>query len=34
MAPSLYLDTYLTGRIKKNRGAIFISLAKEYAKKK
>ena len=31
---SIIKDTYLTGRIKNNRGAMFISLAKEYAKKK
>jgi len=28
---SIIKDTYLTGRIKKNRGAMFISLAKTYA---
>ena len=30
---SIIKDTYLTGRIKKNRGAMFISLAKDYARK-
>jgi len=30
---SIIKDTYLTGRIKKNRGAMFISLAKAYATK-
>ena len=30
---SIIKDTYLTGRIKKSRGAMFISLAKDYAKK-
>jgi predicted transcriptional regulator len=29
---SIIKDTYLTGRIKKSRGAMFISLAKDYAK--
>jgi len=28
---SIIKDTYLTGRIKKNRGAMFVSLAKDYA---
>ncbi len=30
---SVIKDTYLTGRIKKNRGAMFVSLAKAYAVK-
>jgi hypothetical protein len=30
---SIIKDTYLTGRIKKNRGAMFISLARDYARK-
>lgn len=30
---SIIKDTYLTGRIKKSRGAMFISLAKDYARK-
>jgi len=30
---SIIKDTYLTGKIKKNRGAMFISLAKAYAEK-
>ena len=30
---SIVKDTYLTGKIKKNRGAMFISLAKDYAGK-
>jgi hypothetical protein len=30
---SIIKDTYLSGKIKKNRGAMFISLAKEYALK-
>ena len=30
---SIIKDTYLTGRIKKSRGAMFISLAKTYAMK-
>ena len=30
---SIIKDTYLTGRIKKSRGAMFISLAKDYAEK-
>jgi len=30
---SVIKDTYLTGRIKKSRGAMFISLAKTYAGK-
>jgi len=30
---SIINDTYLTGRIKKSRGAMFISLAKDYARK-
>jgi len=30
---SIIKDTYLTGRIKKNRGAMFVSLAKAYAGK-
>jgi len=30
---SIIKDTYLTGKIKKNRGAMFISLAKVYAGK-
>ena len=30
---SIIKDTYLTGRIKNNRGAMFISLAKDYAGK-
>jgi len=30
---SIIKDTYLTGKIKKNRGAMFISLAKAYAGK-
>ncbi|MHB1336629.1 MAG: helix-turn-helix domain-containing protein [Candidatus Humimicrobiaceae bacterium] len=30
---SIIKDTYLTGRIKKNRGAMFVSLAKDYAGK-
>ena len=30
---SIIKDTYLTGKIKKNRGAMFISLAKDYAVK-
>jgi len=30
---SIIKDTYLTGKIKKNRGAMFISLAKDYAGK-
>lgn len=30
---SIIKDTYLTGRIRKNRGAMFISLAKAYAVK-
>jgi hypothetical protein len=30
---SIIKDTYLTGRIKKSRGAMFISLAKDYAQK-
>src|SRR3972149_6895959 len=30
---SIIKDTYLTGRIKRNRGAMFISLAKDYAGK-
>jgi hypothetical protein len=30
---SIIKDTYLTGKIKKSRGAMFISLAKEYAAK-
>ena len=30
---SIAKDTYLTGRIKKNRGAMFVSLAKDYAGK-
>ena len=30
---SIINDTHLTGKIKKNKGAMFISLAKEYAKK-
>jgi len=30
---SIIKDTYLTGRIEKNRGAMFISLAKSYATK-
>jgi len=29
---SIIKDTYLTGRIKKSRGAMFISLAKDYAR--
>jgi len=30
---SIIKDTYLTGRIKNNRGAMFVSLAKDYARK-
>jgi len=30
---SIIKDTYLTGKIKKNKGAMFISLAKNYAAK-
>jgi hypothetical protein len=30
---SIIKDTYLTGKIKKNRGALFVSLAKAYAVK-
>ena len=30
---SIIKDTYLTGRIKKNSGAMFVSLAKDYARK-
>jgi hypothetical protein len=30
---SVIKDTYLTGKIKKNRDAMFISLAKAYARK-
>ena len=30
---SIIKDTYLTGKIKKNRGAMFVSLAKDYAVK-
>ena len=30
---SIIKDTYLTGKIKKNRGAMFVSLAKAYAGK-
>jgi hypothetical protein len=30
---SIIKDTYLTGKIKKSRGAMFISLAKNYATK-
>jgi hypothetical protein len=30
---SIIKDTYLTGRIKKSRGAMFISLARDYARK-
>jgi len=30
---SIIKDTYLTGRIKKSRGAMLISLAKDYAGK-
>ena len=30
---SIIKDTHLTGKIKKNKGAMFVSLAKEYAKK-
>jgi len=30
---SIIKDTYLTGKIKKNKGAMFVSLAKAYAKK-
>jgi hypothetical protein len=30
---SIIKDMYLTGKIKKNRGAMFISLAKDYALK-
>ncbi|MDD5601266.1 MAG: hypothetical protein PHC87_05910 [Actinomycetota bacterium] len=30
---SVIKDTYLTGRIKKSRGAMFITLAKDYARK-
>ena len=30
---SIIKDTHLTGKIKRNKGAMFISLAKEYAKK-
>ena len=30
---SIIKDTYLTGRIKNNRGAMFVSLAKDYAGK-
>ena len=30
---SIIKDTYLTGRIKKSRGAMFVSLAKDYAGK-
>ena len=30
---SIIKDTHLTGKIKKNRGAMFISLAKDYAGK-
>jgi len=30
---SIIKDTYLMGRIKKNKGAMFISLAKAYAGK-
>lgn len=30
---SIIKDIYLTGKIKKNRGAMFISLAKDYALK-
>ena len=30
---SIIKDTHLTGKIKKNKGAMFISLAKAYAKK-
>ncbi|MCL5770988.1 MAG: hypothetical protein M1479_01745 [Actinobacteria bacterium] len=30
---SIIKDTYLTGRIKKSRGAMFITLAKDYARK-
>lgn len=31
---SIIKDTYLTGKIKKSRGAMFISLARAYAVKK
>ena len=30
---SIIKDAHLTGKIKKSRGAMFISLAKDYAKK-
>ena len=30
---SIIKDTHLTGRIKNNKGAMFISLAKDYAEK-
>ncbi len=30
---SIIKDTHLTGKIKRNKGAMFISLAKAYAKK-
>jgi thymidylate synthase ThyX len=30
---SIIKDTYLTGRIKNSRGAMFITLAKDYARK-
>jgi hypothetical protein len=30
---SIVKDTYLTGKIKKNKGAMFVSLAKAYAGK-
>ena len=30
---SIIKDTHLTGKIKKNKGALFVSLAKAYAKK-
>ena len=30
---SIIKDAYLNGRIKKSRGAMFISLAKDYAQK-
>ena len=30
---SIIKDTHLTGKIKKNKGAMFVSLAKAYAKK-
>ncbi|MDZ7837951.1 MAG: hypothetical protein U5N58_08360 [Actinomycetota bacterium] len=30
---SIIKDTFLSGKIKKNRGAMFISLSKDYASK-